>query len=665
MKISNIKILYKILSCLGLLTLVVGGAIWFATSRMQTINNTYSNILDNEVVAMRATVRSSVRAVNFGRLVWQLVSETDEAERMKIDEEVATNKTDFESFTALAKEKSPQFAGQVDQANQMFDELEKLYAELRRDMSANSSIEVNRVALAFRGKRKELSTALTTLADDEEKAMQAASDEATAVTNNAVFITIASIGGALSVVLALAFFIAQFGIAKPLGRLSGVMEKLARGEFDTDVEGATRKDEVGMMAKSVEVFKQNGLETLRMRKEQEEAKIRAEEDRRKAQEDAINGERNLVNQSIGAGLIKLAAKDLTYRVTDDLPEAYRKLQNDFNGALDQLEEAIQAVSGGTDTISSGTQEISTASDDLSKRTETQAASLEETAAAVAEITATVKKTAAGAAHAREVVGSAKEEASKSGEVVRKAIGAMGDIEKSSQQITQIIGVIDEIAFQTNLLALNAGVEAARAGDAGRGFAVVASEVRALAQRSADAAKEIKNLLSTSRSQVEQGVKLVAETGTSLERIVERVAEINTVVDAIATSAQEQATGLQQVNTAVDQMDQATQQNAAMVEESTAATRTLAQQSEELATVVGRFATRAMKAVAPQRREASKPTASVTRKPAAHEPARAHDTAHAEDTRDVKGQHARAAAFAASRSNGNGALKAKPDSWEEF
>jgi methyl-accepting chemotaxis protein len=165
---------------------------------------------------------------------------------------------------------------------------------------------------------------------------------------------------------------------------------------------------------------------------------------------------------------------------------------------------------------------------------------------------------------------------------------MAGIEQSSHQIGQIIGVIDEIAFQTNLLALNAGVEAARAGDAGKGFAVVASEVRALAQRSADAAKEIKTLISTSSQQVEAGVKLVGHTGTALQRIVTQVSEINGIVAEIAASAHEQATALHQVNTAVNQMDQVTQQNAAMVEQATAASHSLSQESEELARLVGRF-----------------------------------------------------------------------------
>ncbi|MBV8473060.1 MAG: chemotaxis protein, partial [Hyphomicrobiales bacterium] len=200
----------------------------------------------------------------------------------------------------------------------------------------------------------------------------------------------------------------------------------------------------------------------------------------------------------------------------------------------------------------------------------------------------VKKSAEGAAHAREVVASADEDAKKSAIVVRQAVKAMDGIVKSARQISQIIGVIDEIAFQTNLLALNAGVEAARAGEAGRGFAVVASEVRALAQRSAEAAKEIKGLISTSTAQVSQGVDLVAETGRSLERIMAQVTEINTVVVEIAVGAQEQATGLQQVNTAINQMDQVTQQNASMVEESTAASHSLSQEASQLLNLIGQF-----------------------------------------------------------------------------
>jgi methyl-accepting chemotaxis protein len=316
----------------------------------------------------------------------------------------------------------------------------------------------------------------------------------------------------------------------------------------------------------------------------------AEEARKKTEAEVLTKERAIVVESVGAGMSALAAGNLTYRMTDGLPPEYAQLREDFNAAIAQLEAVMVRVADTAANIGGSSDELASASDDLSRRTEQQAAGLEQTAAALDEITATVKTTADGARQASAAVTGANAEAQHSGEIVRQAVQAMGQIEESSRHISQIIGVIDEIAFQTNLLALNAGVEAARAGEAGRGFAVVATEVRALAQRSASAAKEIKTLISTSSQQVGAGVELVDQTGEALQSIVTKILEINTVIAQISASSQEQANGLAQVNTAVNEMDRVVQQNASMVEQSTAATHSLKEEANALVGLIARFST---------------------------------------------------------------------------
>jgi methyl-accepting chemotaxis protein len=309
---------------------------------------------------------------------------------------------------------------------------------------------------------------------------------------------------------------------------------------------------------------------------------------RQASEAKAQATNAAVMSAVGDALSRLARGDLTHRIGTEMPDEYDQLRQDFNAAIEQLAATLTQVQTTSEAIGGGTDQIADASDDLSRRTERQAASLEETAAALDEITSTVHKTAAGAKQVSDAVTLGKGQAQHSGEIVNKAVEAMDLIDRSARQITQIIGVIDEIAFQTNLLALNAGVEAARAGDAGRGFAVVAQEVRALAQRAAEAAKEIKSLISASSQQVGQGVRLVGETGQVLEAIAGKVNEIDALIGEIAASAQEQASGLSQVNTAVNQMDQVVQQNAAMVEETTAAAHALKNETAELAEMIARF-----------------------------------------------------------------------------
>ncbi len=304
-----------------------------------------------------------------------------------------------------------------------------------------------------------------------------------------------------------------------------------------------------------------------------------------AQKDASS---EMVTAALGNALSALASGDLTHKINNDMPPEYDRLREDYHAAMLTLQGTLISISSSAGAVSSGAGEITQASDDLSRRTEQQAASLEETAAALDQITTTVRKTAESSAQARKLAEEASAKAEHSGDVVHQAVAAMNGIEKSSNEIGNIIGVIDEIAFQTNLLALNAGIEAARAGDAGRGFAVVATEVRALAQRSATAAKEIKALISASGGQVTTGVGLVGETGVALGLIVEQVAQLNTLILEIAASAQEQASGLHQVNIAVNQMDRVTQQNAAMVEQATAASHSLATEANELTRLTGKF-----------------------------------------------------------------------------
>jgi methyl-accepting chemotaxis protein len=354
-------------------------------------------------------------------------------------------------------------------------------------------------------------------------------------------------------------------IARPFITTVRRMEALADGDLESEISHCGNSDFTGRMAKCMQVFRNNA----------------------KAVQETKEIDKFVVNE-LSLGMGKLADGDLSYRISSVFPEQHERLRVDFNKAIDSLSETLSAVTRSADDIHNGAAEIRGASDDLSQRTEQQANSLEETAAAMNRVTSMVQNTAKSASQVKASIDKAHREVTDGGVVVENAVVAMGAIEDSAQEITKIINVIDGIAFQTNLLALNAGVEAARAGDSGKGFAVVANEVRALAQRSAEAARDIKNLIMKSAEQVEVGVNLVGATGSTLESLVSRVGEISELIVSISDSTEEQSTSLQSVNSAVNDMDKMTQQNAAMAEESAASARSLATEAHAMTALVSQF-----------------------------------------------------------------------------
>ncbi|MBB5771530.1 methyl-accepting chemotaxis protein [Brevundimonas vesicularis] len=316
--------------------------------------------------------------------------------------------------------------------------------------------------------------------------------------------------------------------------------------------------------------------------------VEEERERRVTADRLAAGIQSAVVEGTRKGLSAMAAGDLSYRISEPFPDDYAALRDDFNAAMTALDAAVGIISGNAGAIMSRSRDISAATQDLSSRTDQQASALEETSAALEQFSATVRKTAANTTSTDAVVNGTSSRAETGGRVVQSAINAMSEIERSSDEIGDIVGVIDEIAFQTNLLALNAGVEAARAGDSGRGFAVVASEVRALAKRSADSAKTIKALISTSSAQVKTGVALVRQTGDAFSEITQGLREVTALMSDIRSSAQEQAADLSKVDTAVHAMDQVTRRNAAMVEESLAASQALSGDAAQMIELIRRF-----------------------------------------------------------------------------
>jgi methyl-accepting chemotaxis protein len=400
----------------------------------------------------------------------------------------------------------------------------------------------------------------------------------------------------------------HFAIYEPIlanGEVIGILfvgtPRLAAAEKAAQSSAARSTDEIGQMRDAL-------LELGKAAKDKENAEKEAAEHRQEArdaqrsfeasqretqrhleEERARNAAQQTgVVQALAHGLAKLSDGDLTVRLSEGFAESSRQIRDDFNAAVEHLRETIGSIVGATQGITSASGEISGSTLDLSQRTEQQAASLQETSAAMEEVSATAKKNAENAQHASRSASGARELADRSGLVVASTVEAMARIKESSGKISDIIGLIDEIARQTNLLALNAAVEAARAGDAGRGFAVVASEVRSLAQRSSQAAKDISDLITASNGQVKEGVDLVHKAGTALTEIVQSIKEVAGIVSEIASASSEQAGGIEQIKKALTEMDQITQKNSALVGQSAGTAKTLESQAAAMSAQVGIF-----------------------------------------------------------------------------
>ena len=632
MSFGNLRILYKIFTAILILGVVVIAATVFATSQMRMIDSRYSALLENEAKAIRTMEVANQRTIGFARSLYAMIAEQDEGKMQATARQMDGMAGDFRKLLTETRARVPAYAARLDELDRLFTEMQTRAKPAEDATLAHQDSEAMKLATeGFEPAFEAVRDATVKTTEDLTAATDKMSDDLSAQTGTTATMTWVAVLAGLGLALAGAFLIASRAIAGPLAYLAETMNRLARDDLSAVIEGTGRGDEVGRMARAVEVFKTAALDKKRMEAQIEvDRRAQAEaEAAERAREAAIVAEVADVAKAAGQGDLErridpagkdgfmltmcqavnglvqrtgvaltdvagvvgaMAQGDLTRRIATEYDGLFGRLKNDVNATADKLRDVVAKINEASGQITNSAAEVAAGSQDLSGRSEQQASALEETAASMEELAATVRQNAANAQQANQLAAGAREVAASGGQVVAEAVGAMGRIEASSQKIGDIVGMIDEIAFQTNLLALNAAVEAARAGDAGKGFAVVAQEVRNLAQRSAQASKEIKTLIGQSTAEVKGGAELVKRAGGTLDEILSSVKRVADIVAEIAAASQEQANGIEQVNSAVTQMDEMTQQNAALVEESAAAASALSDAADGLSEQMAFFQT---------------------------------------------------------------------------
>ncbi|UZF92483.1 methyl-accepting chemotaxis protein [Bosea sp. NBC_00550] len=601
LRLKDMRIRTKIAIPLIAMGLIGLGTAIYAGNEYARIQKTYSDLIDQRATAILGSAQSTLATSYILRDLYKAIAYP---EFMKQN---ATSIEDVRKGYDLALQQLTNAKISFPEKHAEFDGLARRITELKSkidDVTKQASRDEDLPALSV---MSELDRAFGTIIADAVKlngeikgdTLTAAHVlDAEAQQLDWLMLVLTLVGTLLG--LAGAMLLARQSITKPLDQLKERMADLAAGNYAVEIDGQVRRDELGAMARTVQVFKENGLAVQRLEAETAESRDASEAERRiieqeraarSHEQDRLAAEQRQVMEALAEGLDRLSRGDLTCRIDAELAAEYEKLRDDFNLAVGHLAETIRTIQATSGDVSNTALEINTGADDLSKRTEEQASSLEETAATTEQLAASVKASAQSSHQAVALADEAMDVARKGGAIVQDAVDAMARIEAASRKISDITTVIDEIAFQTNLLALNAAVEAARAGDAGKGFAVVASEVRTLAQRSGEAAKDITTLITESGAEVAQGVGLVRSAGAALERIVDASRKVSATVSEISAAATEQSHGIDEMSQAVAHMDEMTQQNAALAEESAASATALANQIERLNDLVASFRTR--------------------------------------------------------------------------